>query len=1129
MASNIVTGYGPRHRLVFDGDESKYELWEVKFMGHLRQLKIHSVISDVNQDGDDADGVTERKAQVFDELVQYLDDRSLSLIMTEARDDGSKAMEILRNHYRGNSKPRIISLYTELTSLKKSPTEGVTDYIIRAETSATALKTAGEIIADTLLVAMVLKGLSSEYRAFCTVITQKDTDISFSKFKVALKSYEETEKSHETETCDGVMSANFRRTNVKCFRCNGLGHKKADCRVKIEVNQRKSRWCDNCKSPTHDTNYCRRSNSTKSTVSQQTAESSNTDSHNFAFRVSDSHSCYSDVLMENLLVDCGATVHVINDKSKFVKLDGNFNPASHIIELADGSKQQGIVLCKGDAQVKISDNSGNYQNVILKDALCIPSYRQNIFSVIAATENGVSVNFSKGTASMNAPDGTVFDIKKDGRLYYLNSINPKQDISYTAKKWHEILGHCNQQDVIKLEQVVTGMKITDKSKFNCNTCATGKLTQHRNRAPDERAMSNLELVHCDLAGPIDPVAKDGYKYAISFVDDYSGITMIYMLQKKSDTVAATERFYADSAPYGKVRRLRCDNGGEFSSKDFKDLVRKNRTKLEYSAPYSPHQNGTVERSWRTNFDMARCLLQDAKLSKNMWAYALKTAVYIRNRCFNHRTGKTPYEIFTGKRPNLNNLHQFGTKCFAYIQIKKKLDPRAKQGIFVGYDGISPAYLLYFSNQNKVKRVRVVKFTDKIHNESEAATEQFVCAAEGDNQAEQVVAAQHSAAEPMVCAAGRDGQAEPMVAAGSDCELQPVAATSSEGACTAEGVGEHTATVPHRYPMRQHEPPKYLDDYVTSTKCTIDYCYRISDIPKTFHQAVNSSESSHWCNAMDEEVKSLYDNNTFDLVPLEAGMSVIGGRWVYTIKIGHDDQEQFKARYVAKGYTQVKDLNYHETFSPTARITSIRMLLQTVIQDDLVVDQLDVKTAYLNAEIDCDIFVDQPEGYEVTNSKEEKLVCKLKKSLYGLKQSGRNWNSTLHTFLLSENFKQSSADNCVYTRFNVVTKVKAIIIIWVDDMIVAASSRSALNCVKVSLCNKFKMKDMGQLSWFLGMEFKFDGKTIRMSQHKYLDKMINRFDLQNCNPKSVPCDLSVDKIIQNDPKEPCEIVGSLIYA
>ena len=132
---------------------------------------------------------------------------------------------------------------------------------------------------------------------------------------------------------------------------------------------------------------------------------------------------------------------------------------------------------------------------------------------------------------------------------------------------------------------------------------------------------------------------------------------------------------------------------------------KHSIKHERSAPYPPHQNGKAERGWRSIFEMARCLLIQANLPKTLWSYAAMCAAYIRNRYYNHRLQKTPYEAFKGQKPNLKNMHIFGTVCYSYVQDKKKLDPRANKGIFPGYDKGSPAYLVYYKDSMTIKKRR----------------------------------------------------------------------------------------------------------------------------------------------------------------------------------------------------------------------------------------------------------------------------------------------------------------------------------------------------------------------------------------------------------------------------------------
>jgi len=151
-------------------------------------------------------------------------------------------------------------------------------------------------------------------------------------------------------------------------------------------------------------------------------------------------------------------------------------------------------------------------------------------------------------------------------------------------------------DVQKLEATVNGMHILSKDKFNCTTCALGKMTQYRSREPDKKAKQPLDLVHCDVVGPIDPAAKGGFRYSISFIDDYSGALRVYLIRSKSDTVQAMKRYMAETARYGRIKSLRCDHGTEFTNNEFRTLLIENKIKQEFSAPHSPHQNGTVERS-----------------------------------------------------------------------------------------------------------------------------------------------------------------------------------------------------------------------------------------------------------------------------------------------------------------------------------------------------------------------------------------------------------------------------------------------------------------------------------------------------------------------------------------------------
>lgn len=344
-------------RLVFDGDEKNYELWETKFLGHLRLQGLRNTILE-EPDEDDKDEDEAKNADAYAELIQFLDDKSLSLVMRDAADDGRAALRILRDYYAGTAQPRIVSLYTELTSLQKLSSESVTEYIIRAETVMTALKNAGEQLSDGLLVAMVLKGLPESFKPFTIHVTQRDETMPFAEFKTKLRSYEDNEKMRATTTEDNVMKARAQPggrstadasnrgadADIVCFKCGQKGHRAKGCS--------RRQWCNHCRNGTHRDGNCR--NRQRGDVTRQTSE--RPENKSFAFLTSDGEvgtvtasQSDRDVMEKGLMVDTGATSHIITDLAKFKTFDRSFQPATHCVELADGTRSTGVAerRCRG--------------------------------------------------------------------------------------------------------------------------------------------------------------------------------------------------------------------------------------------------------------------------------------------------------------------------------------------------------------------------------------------------------------------------------------------------------------------------------------------------------------------------------------------------------------------------------------------------------------------------------------------------------------------------------------------------------------------------------------------------------------------------------------------------------------
>ena len=1118
------TGYGPSHRnnLIFSGQEADYDLWEVRMLGYMAIKGMKTTI--LTPPAETPDVAENEKA--YSELVLLLDSSSLSMVMTDAADDGREALRILRAHYRGTSKPRILTLYTNLCNLKYIPDSqglSLTDYISRAERLVLGLKAAGETISDSLLIAMAMKGLPPSFDSFIVFITQSGKEYSFVEFKAAIRDYSENERSRSSNALqyehhinkDNVMTAKQmqpgrRKATPKCYACKKDGHFARSC---------PNIYCTFCKINGHTLEKCRKKESSRSEDKVDTAkvatESGDADSHTYALCARSSNSNH-----QGLLVDTGATSHIVSDHSKFTDFQSDFRPSKHYIELADGSKSC-AALKRGTAYVSIKDADGRLFPVRLQNTLYVPSYKTNIFSVNAAVRNGASMTFGPSCSFMTTGDGRRFDFIRDDKLYYLPaplsssvdkcdtdrvSVNKER----TMKQLHSIMGHCNQDDLQKLEGVVDGLKISDRdSKFFCDICCRGKLPHSTVcKKPDARARKPLDLVHSDLSGAVEPVAKDGHKYCICFVDDFSGMMFHYFLKHKSDTTRATARFIADMAHIGSIKRLRTDNGGEYVGADFKDLLIQHSIKHEFSSPNTPQQNGTAERSWRTTFDMVRCMLLDSNLPKNLWPYALATSGYTRNRCYQNRTDSTPYELFTGRRPNLSGMAAFGSKVFVLVEKRRKLDDRSVEGVFVGYDRDSPAYLIYDRNTGAVKKSRNVKF---------------------DHAATSVLS------DPMheIVIVNRNDQVDNIVQGQN--EIENNTEQDIENAQHIENNENDENSIVDR-PIRNVKMPKYLsDNYVVdfdTDDCndsdSSDVCYRMynADVPKSYDEAMTSPEANNWQEAMQSEYDSLSENNTWDITDLPEGKRIIGGKWVFNKKFDKDnDLTKYKARYVARGFSQIEGVDYTETFSPTARLNSVRMLMQVAVQHDLLLHQMDVKTAYLNADIDHEIYLMQPQGFE----KEKNKVCLLNKSLYGLKQSGKLWNKTVHDFFTENDFVRSEIDHCIYMKK--CSEYIVYILIWVDDIIIAASNEEILSDTKSKLNTRFNMVDLGTLSWFLGIEFIITKGCIEMNQTRYLQGVLDRFNMANCKSVCTPCDKLIidpnaDKISLTEYK--CAI-GSLIYA
>ena len=301
-------------------------------------------------------------------------------------------------------------------------------------------------------------------------------------------------------------------------------------------------------------------------------------------------------------------------------------------------------------------------------------------------------------------------------------------------------------------------------------------------------------------------------------------------------------------------------------------------------------------------------------------------------------------------------------------------------------------------------------------------------------------------------------------------------------------------------------------------------------PRSYEEAISGPEAPFWEAAMAEELGQFVRTELYDTVDRPRGRKVIGSKWVYKRKRGPDGQVvKYKARLVAQGFTQVEGIDYNETFAPTAKFATIRSLLALAAKLNLEIDQMDVKSAYLNGDLEEEIYMECPPGF----SKSKREVWHLNKSLYGLKQAGREWYKKIKAEFEALGFTRSSADHGVFYK-NEDRKL-VIIALYVDDMLIFSNSTNARDATKAALSERFEMTDLGEAHWILNMELTRDraNHTINLSQRQYIETILERHDLADCKPVATP-------MVQNqkltkldapeiDPQPYQQALGSLMYA
>ncbi|KAK4384379.1 Retrovirus-related Pol polyprotein from transposon TNT 1-94 [Sesamum angolense] len=704
------------------------------------------------------------------------------------------------------------------------------------------------------------------------------------------------------------------------------------------------------------------------------------------------------------------------------------------------------------------------------------------------------VGGSSGASTSGATEGYV-------------SIQPELLTIYDPCDWLIDTGAnvhvCADKSLFMSYQAITGKTVSMGNSSTAEVLGIGSVDL---KFPSGRILSLKRVHHVPtvrrniISGSV--IVREGYELAFKFnkvvIQQICKYCYVFLMKNKDEALDKFILFKneAETQTGKKLKRLRSDRGGEYESSKFTEYCQTSGIIHEETPPYSPSSNGVVERKNRTFKDMINSLLLTSGLPKYLWGEALNTACHILNKVPLKHNTSTPFELWKGRKPSLKYFRVWG--CLAKVLVpehkRKKLGPKTVDAVFLGYVETSYAlrFLVIKSEIPGIEVNTIVEFHDAVFLED---------------------------VFPM--------KTEIPSSVSLDDSLTSTSIPEHVEKMTNVGVNPNSASLTHeesdipRRSKRARVVKDFGNDFVT---------FNIEDDPVTFKDAMASLEAKQWKEAVKSEMDSVVSNGTWVLVDLPLGCTTIGCKWIFKKKLKPDGSiDKFKARLVAKGFKQKEGIDYFDTYSPVAQLTTIRVLIALVSVYNLSIHQMDVKIAFLYGELEEEIYMDQPEGFVAHGN--ERKVCKLVKSLYGLKQAPKQWHEKFDQTILAFGFTVNENDKCIYC------KVKGdriiILCLYVDDILLIGSCIEIITETKPFLKNKFEMKDMGEAGVILGIKLIRSTDGIAISQSHYVEKILEKFGYQNSRTAKTPYDSSV-ALFKNESGVSVaqlrysQIIGSLQY-